>query len=73
MNGQQYSAAIRVSTEAALKSGKISLQEIIGTLQLAIINTERVCYQHAIKVHEQQAQETTNLILPPNGIQLPKR
>lgn len=77
MNARQYDAALQLSTEAALKGGQISLPEIIGSLHLVIIQTERIAYQHAIaqRLREEgrEATETTNLIIPPNGIALPMR
>ena len=47
MTAQQYNTALRVSTEAAMK-GNLSLPEIIGLLELAKINAERMAYQHAV-------------------------
>lgn len=47
MTDQQYNTALRVSTEAAMKGG-LSLPEIIGMLELAKINVERMAYQHAM-------------------------
>ena len=47
MTAQQYTTALRVSTEAAMKGG-LSLPEIIGMLELAKINVERMAYQHAM-------------------------
>ncbi len=47
MTAQQYNTALRVSTEAAMKGG-LSLPEIIGMLELAKINVERMAYQHAM-------------------------
>jgi hypothetical protein len=73
MNAKQYEAALRVSTEAALRSGEISLPEILGHLQLAAINAERACYQHAVAQRLKEEQETVNLVLPPNGIHIRKR
>lgn len=73
MNAKQFHAAIDLSTAAALKSGKISLPEIVGILHMAALNAERTAYQHAMQQMANEAVETTKLVLPPNGIQLPKR
>ena len=73
MNAKQYHAAIDLSTAAALKSGKISLPEILGILQLAGINAERAAYRHAVQMEAEEAGKATDLVLPPNGIQLPGR
>lgn len=47
MTSQQYNTALRVSTQAAMQAG-LSLPEIIGNLELAKINVERMAYQHAM-------------------------
>lgn len=47
MTAQQYNTALRVSTAAAMKGG-LSLPEIVGMLELAKINVERMAYQHAM-------------------------
>ena len=73
MNGKQYSAAIQLSTEQALKLGQVSLQEIIGTLQLAIINAERICYhEHVRQQLEQQRLHEAGLEKTPGGLLAPK-
>jgi hypothetical protein len=48
MDAKQYNAAIKLSTVAAIKAG-VSLPEIIGTLELAKINTERMAFTQAMK------------------------
>lgn len=69
MNGKQYSAALQLSTEAALKSKDISLPEIIGELHLAIIQVERLAYQHAVakrlQAEQSGVEETAGGILVP--------
>lgn len=70
MNGKQYSAALQLSTEAALKSKDISLPEIIGELHLAIIQVERLAYQHAVSQRLQE--ERNGVVETAGGILLPK-
>lgn len=47
MTSQQFNSALRVSVSAAMKAG-LSLPDIIGNLELAKINVERLAYQHAL-------------------------
>jgi hypothetical protein len=70
MNGKQFETAIRVSTEAALKSGEMTLPEIAGTLLLAAIQADRLCYQHAVA--QRLEQERTGLEQTAGGILKPK-
>lgn len=69
--------ALQVSTDAALKGGELDLPAIVGSLQLTIIQAERMAYNYAMEMQAQEgvaeAVKTTKLILPPNGIRLPKR
>jgi hypothetical protein len=75
MNAKQFHAAIDLSTSAALTSGECSLPEIVGILHMAALNAERVAYNHAMRqaVTEGVPESKPKLILPPNGIRLPKR
>ncbi len=66
MTAKQYDAAIKLSTMTALKSGDISLPEIIGILELAKINAERMAYQAAMD-HQQMSPPPTPNIIPVNG------
>lgn len=65
MNAKEYSTAIRLSTIAAMKSG-LTLPEIIGTLELAKINTERMAYERAMKQPPALPEIVPASILPPN-------
>ena len=65
MTTQNYMAAIRTSTIAALNSG-LSLPEIIGCLELAKLNTERMAYERACQAGAQQSGIIAASILPPN-------
>lgn len=70
MNAKQLDAAIKLSVSTALSSGKCSLPEIIGTLELAKINAERLAYNNYLAHQKEQASSIVpipNRILPPNG------
>ncbi len=66
MTAQQYDSAIKLSTMTAMKSGGISLPEIIGILELAKINAERMAYAAAMDHQKATAPEAPNII-PVNG------
>ena len=66
MDAKKYMAALSLSTMAALKSGQISLPEIIGCLELTKLNTERTAFQHAMQQHGDKAQIIAASIMPPN-------
>lgn len=76
MDAKQFHAAIDLSTSAALTSGQCSLPEIMGVLQMAAINAERVAYNHAMR---QQVMEATPESKPgpilqlPRGLKLPRK
>ena len=55
-------SAIRLSTEAAIRGGKISLPEIIGCLELAKINVDRQAY---LASQNQPPAEPSRIIVPP--------
>lgn len=73
MDAKQYGAAIKLSTVAAMKDG-LTLPEIIGTLELAKINIERMAYERAVKHAQQQSPDmkSPDIIsinrLPENGL-----
>jgi len=62
MNANQYMSAIRISTEAAIRGGRVSLPEIIGCLELAKINVDRQAFQAS---QNQPPAEKPRIIVPP--------
>lgn len=65
MNANEYAGAIKLSTLAAMKSG-LTLPEIIGTLELAKINVERMAYQRAMSAPPPLPEIVPASVLPPN-------
>lgn len=64
MNAKQYHQALNVSTAAALKSGQITLPEIIGLLHMTAINVERQAFTHAMKAEQNGVNIIASSILP---------
>lgn len=71
MTGKEFNDGLHGLINRALNSGKMDVSQVIGSLEIAKLNVDRIMLD---AVQKQQAKEISKtIVLPPNGIRLPRR